>query len=260
MSESAVDASAFDLIPDDFDGRTSVLCLHGLTGTPYEMRPVAETLVGRGMRCVGPVMAGHSRTVAELRDTPYSAWVRGARVVLSKLKKESERVAVVGMSMGGMVTLALAAENLADAVVVMGTPLRFAANVRLLVPWGKYVYPYLKKTGDIDIQDEQARARHPGLDAIPLASAHEVLKFQEFLRNKLTKITAPIFVAHGALDRTANPDDARAIFAGVNSGERVLHICRRSGHVVSVDFDRQVLAEAIADFVERRIQRQVECA
>ncbi|MBW1886219.1 MAG: alpha/beta fold hydrolase [Deltaproteobacteria bacterium] len=256
LTPQDVDATAFDLMPDAFDGRASALCLHGLTGTPYEMRPIAEELVRRGLRCVGPVMAGHGQTPVELRPTPYRAWVDLARDSLLKLRGESERVYVVGLSMGGLVTLALAAENCADAVAVLGTPLRFAASVRLRVPLAKYVYPYMKKNGDIDIQDEEARARHPGLDAIPLASAHQAMKLQKLLRARLPKITAPIFIGHGALDRTANPRDARAIFAAVNSDERILYICKRSGHVISVDHDGPALATAIADFV----QRQIECA
>lgn len=248
-----VDATAFDLMPDGFDGRASVLCLHGLTGTPFEMRPIAAEIVRRGIRCVGPVMAGHGLTAVELRGTPYRAWVDLARDSLLKLRGESEQVYVVGLSMGGLVTLALATENCADAVAVLGTPLRLAASVRLRVPLAKYVYPYMNKNGDIDIQNEEARARHPGLDAIPLASAHEVMKLQKMLRARLSKITAPIFVGHGALDHTANPRDARVIFAAVNSGERVLYICERSGHVISVDHDGPALAAAIADFVERQI-------
>lgn len=257
MTPRDVDSSAFDLMPDDFDGRASVLCLHGLTGTPYEMRPIAEEFVRRGIRCVGPVMAGHGKTAVELRQTPYFAWIDLARDLLSKLRGESERVFVVGLSMGGLVTLALGAENRADAVAVLGTPLRFTGRVRRFVPLAKNIYRYMKKTtGDIDIQDEEARARHPGLDAIPLGSAHEVMKLQSMLRVRLSNITAPIFVGHGALDKTANPRDARAIFAAVNSDERMLHICERSGHVVSVDHDGPVLALAIADFM----QRQIECS
>ncbi len=250
-----VDPSAFDLTPRDFDGRASTLCLHGLTGTPYEMRPIAEELVRRGVRCVGPVMAGHGATAVELAKTPYRAWVDLARNSISELRTQSERVFVVGLSMGGLVTLALAAENSADAVAVIGTPLWLAPWVRLRIPLAKYVYPYLHKTDGADIQNEEARARHSELDVIPLASVHEVMKLQKVVRIGLPEITVPIFVGHGALDCTANPRDARTIFGEVNASERALHIGARSGHVVTVDHDGPDLAKAIADFFERQTER-----
>ncbi len=250
-----VDASAFDLIPRDFDGRASALCLHGLTGTPYEMRPIAEELVRKGVRCVGPVMAGHGRTASELARTSHQAWVALARDALLRLREQSQWVFVAGLSMGGLVTLTLAAENRADAVAVMGTPLWLGRRERSLIPLLRYLRPFWDKDENVDIQDEQARARHPSLDVIPLASVQEVMKLQKGVRASLSRITTPVFIGHGALDRTANPRDARTIFGEVNAPQRALHIAARSGHVVSVDYDGPELARAVADFFVRQIGR-----
>ena len=46
------------------DGR-GVLCLHGITGTPFEIRPLAEALGRRGCTVEAPMLAGHGGT---LRD------------------------------------------------------------------------------------------------------------------------------------------------------------------------------------------------
>ncbi len=54
-----VDAGAFDLGPVGEPG-PAVLCLHGLTGTPYEVRLPAEALAADGFACVGPVLPGHN--------------------------------------------------------------------------------------------------------------------------------------------------------------------------------------------------------
>ena len=62
-----VDADAFDLRPPvEKANGAAALCLHGLTGTPYEVRPVAEALVARGVRARGPWMAGHEEGVEAL--------------------------------------------------------------------------------------------------------------------------------------------------------------------------------------------------
>lgn len=249
-SKEDVDAGPFDFMPDGFDGRRAALCLHGLTGTPYEVRPVADALVQRGMRCVAPVMAGHDVSAKQLAKTPYTAWVDLARNALVELSETCEQVFIAGMSMGGLVALALAGENRADGIAVMGAPIRLPLYISGLVPVVKYVYPYLSKSGGADIQDEQARLRHPGLDAMPLASVHELVKLQRVVRGAIPKITAPTFVGHGALDRTANPKDARSIFAGVNTDVRELRIGARSGHVVSVDHDGPEMARAIANFFD----------
>ncbi len=248
-SAKPVDTSAFEMIPPNYDGRAAALCLHGLTGTPYEMRPIAEALLTLGIRCVGPVMAGHGSTAAELAKTSHLDWVELARAELSKLRATSQRVYLTGLSLGGLVTLALAAQNLADAVAVLATPLRMALPVRLAIPWVKYVVPMLKIKGETDIRNAEARARHPSYEAFPLASVHEAMKLQKIVRRGLPKITAPTFVAHGALDQLATPKSAHEIFSEVNTSKRVLHIGPRSGHVISVDHDGPAVAKAIASFL-----------
>ncbi len=69
----------------------------------------------------------------------------------------------------------------------------------------------------------------------------------------LAKIIAPTFVAHGALDETANPKDARRILGAVNTGDRALFIGERSGHVISVDYDGAQCARGIAEFFGRQL-------
>ena len=54
----------YDLEPRGATTGDAVLCIHGLTGTPYEVRPLAEALADRGLRARGPLLAGHGGTPA----------------------------------------------------------------------------------------------------------------------------------------------------------------------------------------------------
>jgi esterase/lipase len=56
-------------------GARGVLCLHGFTGTPFEVRPLAEALAGRGFTVIAPVLAGHCGTVADLACTRWPDWL-----------------------------------------------------------------------------------------------------------------------------------------------------------------------------------------
>ena len=62
------------------DGR-GVLCLHGLTGTPFEVRPLAEALGTAGYTVEVPLLAGHGATLRDLAATQLVglAGVGGAR-------------------------------------------------------------------------------------------------------------------------------------------------------------------------------------
>jgi len=248
-ARAVVDASAFDL-RGDLDA--AALCLHGLTGTPYEVRPLAEAVAARGIRAVGPTLPGHNETPEALSRIPYTGWLEAARTDLKRLRGEHARVFLVGLSLGGLLSLALAAEERVDGIVVVGTPLRLSWPLSLLVAAARYVRPFPPKRRGSDICDPRAHRLHPSYDVMPLASVRELQRLQRRVRGQLQRVTAPILVAHGELDITANPEDARAIIAGVKSPERRLLLLPRSGHVVPVDRDGPELGTQVADFLVDR--------
>jgi carboxylesterase len=247
-SSGRADPSPFELAGA---GRAAALCLHGLTGTPYEVRPIGAALAAAGIAAFGPALPGHNETPERLAAVSHEAWLGAARSALASLRAAHARVFLVGLSMGGLVSLALAAEQRVDAVVVVGVPLRIRALAVRLVPVAKHFVRFLPKGGGSDIRDPAARARHPSYDRMPLAAVHELLRLQRRVRAALPRVEAPLLVAHGAHDRTAHPDDAREILARVASPEREHLVLEASGHVASVDHDGPRLAAAAAAFLGR---------
>ena len=248
-----VDSGAFDFRPGaDVANGAAVLCLHGLTGTPYEVRPVAELLVARGVRARAPWMAGHEKGVEELAETSWQAWVELARNELAALKAEHERVFLVGVSMGGLVSLRLAQTEEVDALVVIGTPLVLSPPIPQLLPLLRLFVSSRAKKDGADIRDPAAKARHPGMQVMPFAAVAELISMQSHVIPELESIRSPILVAHGRLDRTARPRDAERIHNDVGSSDKELFYLERSGHVATVDYDGPALARAAADFLGRR--------
>lgn len=232
-------------------GRAAALCLHGLTGTPYEVRPIGEALSAVGIAAVGPALPGHNETPERLARVSHEEWVAAAREALARLRAVHARVFVVGLSMGGLVSLALAAEEQVDAAIVVGVPLRLRQPAIRLVPVAKRFVRFVPKAAGSDIRDDAARARHPSYDRMPLAAVHELMRLQRRVRALLPRIEAPLLVAHGALDRTAHPDDAHAILHGVASVEREHLSLPDSGHVVPVDRDAARFVAAAVAFLRR---------
>ena len=233
-------------------GRAAALCLHGLTGTPYEVRRLAEAISAVGIRAVGPALPGHNETPERLAATSHTDWLEAARAKFHRLRENCDSVFIVGMSMGGLVALALAEEEPVDALVVIGTPLALPYPCAWLIPLVKYFRPMPRKSRGSDIRDPAARARHPSYPVMPMNSVHELQRLQRRVRPQLARITAPILVAHGVHDRTANPLDAVEIRDSVSSEIREYLLLAASGHVVPVDFDGPALAQAVAEFLVRQ--------
>jgi len=243
-----VDAAPYDLAPRGEPTGAAVLCVHGLTGTPYEVRPIAEVLADRGFRARGPLLPGHGGRPEVLARVSHVEWTRFVRQEYLDLRREHDRVFVCGMSLGGLLTLWLAAHEQVDAIAVVGTPLRFRAFLPLLIAAARFVRPMLSKEGGSDIADPVARGRHPSMSHMPTASVHELIGLQRVVRRVLGQVRAPVLAAHGALDRTAPPENLAASERGVGSARVERLLLERSGHVVPVDYDGPRVAQAVADF------------
>lgn len=244
-SPPAVDAAPFDL---PGKGRAAALCLHGLTGTPYEVRPVGEALSASGIRALGPALPGHNVSPERLGEVCHEDWLEAAWRAQRSLRQEHDVVFGVGLSMGGLLTLCMAAEGAFDAAAVVGVPLRLAQPVASLVPLARFFVTSVPKRGGSDIRDSQARARHPGYPVMPLAAVYQLQRLQRRVRRSLPQVDAPLMVAHGAHDRTANPADAREIASKVATLQVECLVLENSAHVVPVDHDGKVLADSVARF------------
>jgi carboxylesterase len=245
-------AMGFDLRPDAaLANGAAALCLHGLTGSPDEVRPIAEALVARGLRARGPVGGGHQGGPEQLAITSHEVWIESARREFDALRSEHERVFLVGVSMGGLLSLRLAQTARVDALVVVGVPLVLAPPIPQLLPLLRRIKRFRKKRG-ADIQDPVARARHPSWPRMPLDAVAELIELQAEVIPELSAISAPILVAHGQRDRTARPRDAVRIHDEVGSSDKELFLLERSGHIATVDYDGPALARAAADFLGRR--------
>ncbi|MGH7925000.1 MAG: alpha/beta hydrolase, partial [Candidatus Binatus sp.] len=89
----------------------SALLIHGLTGTPYEMRYLGEQLAARGVRVHGVKLAGHAGMPEELGEAGYDNWYESVVNGLEELRQYGEPNVVVGLSMGAVLAARLAADQ-----------------------------------------------------------------------------------------------------------------------------------------------------
>src|SRR5262245_13375843 len=90
-------------------GRLGFLLIHGLGGTPLELRYVAQGLAGAGHTVHVPQLAGHCGTLQELKATGWLDWHTSVEAEHDRLKARCDAVIVGGLSVGSILALHLAA-------------------------------------------------------------------------------------------------------------------------------------------------------
>jgi carboxylesterase len=241
--------------PFDLPGGPDVaLLLHGLTGSPFELRPVADRLHAAGARCLAPAMAGHESPAA-LAATPWRDWVEGARAALLGLPP-ARRTLLVGSSMGALAACALAAEHpdRVDGLALLAPAMELAGAGRLGAWLAAHtplprVMPVVPKRGGSDVADPAMRAANPCMEGVPLASVAELTAMQRHVDALLPRVRCRSLVIAGALDRTVTVEGARHLARRLAGGARLV-VLPRSRHLVAIDVERDRCASEVAAFLD----------
>jgi carboxylesterase len=195
-----------------------VLCLHGITGTPFEVKPFAEAFGRAGYSVEAPMLAGHGQTLAELARSTWAGWLTSAEEKLAALEARTRGrpVAVLGFSMGGLLALRLARLH----------PGRVAS-----IP--------------------EMRHGNPGLPAFPIAALRQLFDLMDIVRADLPAVRAPALVVHARHDHVVPMDDSLELTGSLGSEIIERLWLERSFHVVGLDVESAEAVDAATRFVSR---------
>jgi carboxylesterase len=250
------EATAFEFPGDD----RGVLCIHGFTGTPFEMRHLGERLAERGLTVSGPVLPGHVTSPADLDATTWRDWVEGVETAFDDLRSRCAEVAVVGQSLGGLLALNLARERGADMVAVasLAAPLWLHPVAKAAV-WAtttgsplRSLVRELPKLSGSDVLDATAKAQNPSYTVIPVRALHQLVDFMDVVADNLHRVDVPALVMHARQDHTAPYACAEHIMAHLGSSEVRFVSLDRSYHLIAIDVERDIVAAGVGEFFEPR--------
>lgn len=256
--------------------RTGLLLVHGLTGTPAEMRPLGRTLAGSGYAVLGVQLAGHCAGSDDLLATRWTDWAASVEHGARRLAAGVDRVLVIGLSMGAVLALELAARrewaDVLAGVVALSTTFRhdgwampvytrLAFLMRPLRALGIGRRRVFMERPPYGIKDESLRARvvaqmHGGDSAVaglpgnPWWSVAEMQALAAHVQRRLPAVQAPCLVLHAAHDDIASVHNAQQVCQRVG-GPAELVLFHDSYHMLTIDRERREVSARVADFCAR---------
>ncbi|MBF0544334.1 MAG: alpha/beta fold hydrolase [Candidatus Riflebacteria bacterium] len=246
-----------------------VLLIHGLTGTPSELRIVGKGLQKRGFTVYAPTLAGHGKTEEELLKTGRKDWYESVKEAFFQLKTKSKRIYAAGLSMGGILALKLAAHfPEIKAVGIFGITLKYDGwnipRMRIITPFLPIFVriPGLKnrsfsETHPFGIKNDRLRERIIGklsheqdgvLMQTPWKSLNELFRLNHSVKKQLSNVNCPAIILHAGEDDICSFKSNAVFLKDRLKGPCELHELKNSFHMVTIDSDRERLTELTADF------------
>lgn len=236
-------------------GAPGVLLLHGAGDTPQVLAGLANHLHQHGFSVRVPLLSGHGRALASFSTVQAAEWHADARREYAFMRGTHDWVALVGLSMGGALAIALAAEDDAVPALVLLAPYvsmpLLGRGAALTSVWWGAALPYFGSGGSASIRDPAAAARglgHGVFTPAALRALHEVVVDAA---RTLPAVRAPALMIQSTEDNRISRVGAERTFAMLGSVEKELVWVEGAGHVITVDFGYERVFELTADWLGR---------
>ncbi|EMY5506511.1 carboxylesterase [Bacillus mycoides] len=230
-------------------GDRAVLLLHGFTGNSADVRMLGRFLEKKGYTCHAPIFKGHGVPPEELVHTGPEDWWQDVMEAYQLLKdKGFEKIAVAGLSLGGVFSLKLGYTVPVLGVVPMCAPMYIKSEETMYQGILAYAREYKKREQKSPEQIEQEMLEFQKTPMNTLKALQELIAD---VRNNVDMIYAPTFVVQARHDEMINTDSANIIYNGVESTLKDIKWYEDSTHVITLDKQRDELHEDVYNFLEQ---------
>lgn len=235
---------------------SQVVLIHGLTGSPYDLRPLANFLNQEGCEVWVPLLKGHGTSVAELSSIGFQIWLEQIRELLSSLDP-ARPVVLGGLSMGALLAIVLSQEQQRlDALVLLAPALLLDIKAELTISLANLkLIPssmnFKKLSGGSDILDPEAKRKCPSYPEMSMFGLMQLDRLRVLAVDQIPHIKVPTFLAFGARDEAIDARGSWRIFTVSSDTALFSKFYSRSKHIVSLDFDRDQLAYDLGYFLKQ---------
>ncbi len=229
------------------------ILVHGFTGTPKEMRWLGEFLNEKLITVVAPRVSGHATEPRDMHRSTWQDWVASIEDAYHFIRPNVDKLFIVGLSMGGILTCVTASYLKFEGLVTISTPyeipqkdwrLRFIRQFALIMP--------KVKKGEGDWQNQEAKKDHVDYAYQPTRSIAELIDLFVQFRASLPKLRLPSLHIHSTKDLSVPIHHLQQIVDHNGSPKKQTLVVHNSGHVIIREPDRIQVFEEIYKFISNQ--------
>jgi len=237
------------------NSKLGVYLIHGFSSTTYEVKKLAEYLAQQGYYVQADNLPGHSTSIEDCNLTTHEEWLSFVEQKIASMYTKCDKVIVMGVSMGAVLTLHLASIFPLDGAVVAGGLFKFKNefNVRILVRLlHRFKTTQSKRKNFTKEQLKIISNQFYGYDYYPLIALNEMRKMVDKVRDNLHKISSPTLLIHSKIDQTATFENFQIIKKSLKNTHLSTLVLEKTGHHVfdTEESDKEEIFSTISRFTK----------
>lgn len=222
------------------------MLIHGYTGGPYEVQPLADYLKERtNWQIYVPTLPGHGETLA-LDDLTYDEWLQAVEDLFQELRNMYETIYIIGFSMGGMIAGYLAGKYRVDKLVLLAAARKYISVKHMAEEVGEIITDALK--GQLTDNEFYTNFRKKR-EEVPLRANFEFTKLVRYTKPYLKKIKNPVLIAQGQNDPVVPAKSIDYLNKEIQSEVKEVVLFDQSEHRLCLASDKDVLNELVYNFL-----------
>ncbi len=233
------------------DADTGVLALHGFTGNPSSMRAIAEACAAAGHHVELPRLPGHGTTIEDMLTTSWQDWSHEVLAAYGRLAERADRIVVIGLSMGGALTLWAGFERPETRGLICVNPATRPQGddvVEMLTEFVSEGTEIMPGIGSDIADPDVTEIAYDGMPIRPLLSF-----FGDGLApmtGRYGELETPLLLFTSRQDHVVQPADSE--YLAEQYGGPLDHVwLERSYHVATQDYDRDLIISQSLEFISR---------
>ncbi|NOZ07973.1 MAG: alpha/beta fold hydrolase [FCB group bacterium] len=211
----------------------SCYVIHGFTSSIEEIRELCAYLGGDGLRVKAENLKGHGTSIDDCNRVLYRDWLQQTEQSVADLMARSEKVYLLGTSMGAVLAMHLASLFPVEKLILSAPTILFTNPIyaRYVNPLARYVITSMKKPAKF-IHKEHPSGVRKQYNAYPMKAFHQYYKLTELVKREMAGVKCPVFIQYSKLDQRSPSENITFVTEKLGSELKLVKGYSRVGHTM----------------------------
>lgn len=224
--------------------KKALLMLHGFSSSPAVYREILPKIIPHYDAVFCPLLPGHGESVDAFSKVKAFEWLRFAEQKCSELMDEYEKVDVLGLSLGGLLSCYLGQQFKLNHLFLLAPALDLCFPIKRTLKLAKT----FSSLGFCQVRNAAGNLMNPEQTEItyrrlPLTTVREILIFIHEFQWELPGCPVDLFL--GCHDQVVHSHHVSQFFS--EHPQAKIHWLKDSAHILPLDFDREQIIDVISE-------------